>query len=235
MPSVMGRDPLGAFYLTSLHTLGAYVGALNLAGLGEGKTLLGAAVSLQFRHNESPSICFSACAENFVLLTRLRGEEHGHVSALELGCFVQRGNFGAELCELLEQITSDVRVGHFASAETDGNLHPVAIGQELLCVFQLGVEIPNVNARRHTDLLDLHHMLVLSCFLLPLALLELILAVVHQFADRGGRLGGNLHQIQALFISDVQRLRRGNDAQLLAGFADQADLRITDLFIEFML
>ncbi len=51
----------------------------------------------------------------------------------------------------------------------------------------------------------------------------------------GGRLGGNLHQIQALFISDVQRLRRGNDAQLLAGFADQADLRITDLFIEFML
>ena len=78
-------------------------------------------------------------------------------------------------------------------------------------------------------------MLVLSCFLLPLALLELILAVVHQFADRGGRLGGNLHQIQALFISDVQRLRRGNDAQLLAGFADQADLRITDLFIEFML
>ena len=31
MPSVMGRDPLGALYLTSLHALGAYVGALNLA------------------------------------------------------------------------------------------------------------------------------------------------------------------------------------------------------------
>lgn len=31
MPSVMGREPLGALYLTSLHALGAYVGALNLA------------------------------------------------------------------------------------------------------------------------------------------------------------------------------------------------------------
>ena len=31
MPSVMERETLGALYLTCLHALGAYVGALNLA------------------------------------------------------------------------------------------------------------------------------------------------------------------------------------------------------------
>ena len=36
---------------------------------------------------------------------------------------------------------------HFAAAEADGNLHPVAIGNELLGVLELRVEVSHVDAR----------------------------------------------------------------------------------------
>ena len=65
--------------------------------------------------------------------------------------------------------------------------------------------------------------------------LEPVLAIVHELAHRRRGLGGNLHQVQSLFLSDVQTLRRGHNAQLFAVFADEADLLIPDLFIEFML
>ena len=78
-------------------------------------------------------------------------------------------------------------------------------------------------------------MLVLSGFLLALALLELVLAVVHQLAHRRRCLRRDLYQIQALLLCGTQRLLAGHNAQLLAVFADEADLLIPDLFIEFML
>ena len=124
---------------------------------------------------------------------------------------------------------------HFTAAETHGNLHTVAVCQELLGVFQLGVEIAHINARGHPNLLDLHHMLVLSGFLFPLALLELVLAVVHQLAHGGHCLRRNFHQIQPTLICNAQSLLRGNNAHLLAGLTDEADLFVADLLVQFML
>ena len=82
-----------------------------------------------------------------------------------------------------------------------------------------------------SNLLDLHHMLVLSGLFFPLALLEPELSVVHQLAHRRGGLGRDLDQIQALLVSDPQRLRRGHDSKLLTLGADQADLFVIDGFI----
>ena len=77
-------------------------------------------------------------------------------------------------------------------------------------------------------------MLVLSGLFFPLALLEPELAVVHQLADGGSGLRRDLDQVQALFIGDLQSLRRGHDAELLALGTDQADLLVADLLIQFM-
>ena len=52
--------------------------------------------------------------------------------------------------------------------EADGHLHPVAIGQALLGIAQLYIEVIDVDARRHTDLFDLHHTLIFLGFLFPL-------------------------------------------------------------------
>ena len=43
---------------------------------------------------------------------------------------------------------------------------------------------------------DLHDPLVLLGFLFPLGLLETVLAVVHELADGGDGVGGDLHQVQ---------------------------------------
>ena len=130
--------------------------------------------------------------------------------------------------------TPPLLMGLHPAAETDGDLDAIAVGDELLRVFELCVEITNVDARGHPDLLDLHHMLVLSGLFFPLALLKPKLSVVHQLAHRRSGLGRDLDQVQPLFVSNPQRLRGGHDAQLLPLGTDQADLPVIDGFIQFM-
>jgi len=170
----------------------------------------------------------------YLLFTGLGRQENGHHTALQLCALVQIGNFGALFGKLIQQILADVGVGHLTAAETNGNLHAVAVGNELLSVLQLGVEVAHVDTGRHPDLLDLHHVLVLSGFLLALALLETELSVVHQLAHRGIRLGRDLDQIQTLLISDLQSLSGSHDAQLLALGADQSHLFVANVLIQFM-
>ena len=105
---------------------------------------------------------------------------------------------------------------HLAAAEADRDLDTVAVGNEFLGVFELGVKIAHVDTGGHAHFLDLDDMLVLSGFLLTLALLEFVLAVVHQLAHGGRCLRRDLHQIKALLLCGTQRLLAGHDAQLLA-------------------
>ena len=125
-------------------------------------------------------------------------------------------------------------MGHLPAAESDRDLDAVAVGDELLRVFELRIEIPDVDARRHPNLFDLHHVLVFSGLFFPLALLEPELAVVHQLAHGGIGLRRNLDQVQALLIGDLQGLRRRHDAELLALGTDQANLLVSDLLVQFM-
>ena len=153
---------------------------------------------------------------------------------LQLGSLIQVGCVGALLGEPLQQLPSDVGMGHLAATETNGDLDAVAVGDELLRVPELRVEIADVDARRHADFLDLHNVLILLGLLLPLALLELELAVVHQLAHGGHGLRRDLHQVQSLLISDPQGLGGRHDAQLGAVITDQADLLVANVLIQFM-
>jgi hypothetical protein len=67
---------------------------------------------------------------------------------------------------------------------------------------------------------------------LPLGLLILELADVHDLAD--GRHGsrGDFHQIHAGFFGQRQRLTNRDYAQLFSVFPDQANLGGGDLFVE---
>ena len=111
-------------------------------------------------------------------------------------------------------------MGHFSAAEADGNFDPVAVGQELLAVFQLGVKVVLADTRAHPDLLDLDHSLILLGFLLLLGLLKAELAVVHHLADRGIGARSYLDQIQLPLHSDLQRLLGRHDTQLCAVITD---------------
>ena len=57
----------------------------------------------------------------------------------------------------------------------------------------------------------------------PLLLLVLILAEIHDPADRRVRGRRDLDEIETLGFGDGQGLRRGHDAQLLTGVVDDPD------------
>ena len=77
-------------------------------------------------------------------------------------------------------------------------------------------------------------MLILAGFLLLLALLKAELPVVHELADGGDGLGRDLDKIQALLIRDLQGLQGTHDAQLLTFSADESDLLVENVLIQFM-
>ena len=77
-------------------------------------------------------------------------------------------------------------------------------------------------------------MLILPGFLFLLALLKAELAVIHQLAHRRDCLGRDLDQIQALLVGDLQCLCGRHDAELFALGADQPDLLVVDVLIQFM-
>ena len=106
--------------------------------------------------------------------------------------------------------------------------------QKLLGVAQLGVEVADVDAGGHPHLLDFHHVLVLFGLLLPLGLLETVLAVVHELAHRGGGGGGNLDQVQPGLVGALLSLPGGHDAQLGAVGADEPHLPVADLLVDLM-
>jgi hypothetical protein len=63
-------------------------------------------------------------------------------------------------------------------------------------------------------------------------LLVLVLPVIHDPADRRHRGGGDLHQVQPFLSGYGQCLRRGHDAQLLAGVINHANFTNTDAFVD---
>ena len=77
-------------------------------------------------------------------------------------------------------------------------------------------------------------MLILAGFLLLLALLKAELTVVHQLADRWYSLGRNLDEIQTLLICDFQSLLGTHDAQLLPLGADEPNLFVENVLVQFM-
>ena len=77
-------------------------------------------------------------------------------------------------------------------------------------------------------------MLIFSGFLLALGLLETVLAVVHDLADRWVGTRSDLHEVEVLPLGDLQRSGRGHDAQLSAVSADDADFLIADLFVDLI-
>src|SRR5204862_901891 len=74
------------------------------------------------------------------------------------------------------------------------------------------------------DLLGLDRRRLLALLLLLLGFLVLVLAVIHDPADRRKRARRDLDQIEPLFLGEPQRLVRRHDAELLF-LEDDPDLR----------
>jgi len=141
-----------------------------------------------------------------------------------------------QLGDLLDQpfqdAPPDLRVGDIPSAEEDRRLDLVALGQEALDVLLLEVVVVLVHFGTELDFLDLDRLLVLPRLTGPLLLVVLIAAVVGDATHRRHGRGRDLHEIESLGARDANGVLRGHDAQLGAGFVDDAHFADADSVVD---
>ena len=99
----------------------------------------------------------------------------------------------------------------------------LALFQEPPHVLGLEVEVVRVRLRPQLHFLDLDDRLLLARVFLSARLHVLVLPEVHDPAHRGHRLRGHFDEIHLALSRELQRLRDGQDPQLLAVRADHAD------------
>ena len=169
------------------------------------------------------------------LLTCFGAEEHRHKATLQLGIFLRGGDFSAGLGKVQQELLAQVGMCHLTTPETDADLNTVAVLEELLGTFDLGIEVVGVDAGAHPDLLDLHDLLILLGFLFTLLLIEAEFGIVHDLADRGDSIGRDLHKVKALLLRQLVGFVGRHNTQLGTVSTDQADLFIPDFFVELMI
>ena len=74
-------------------------------------------------------------------------------------------------------------------------------------------------------------MLVLAGFLFPLLLLETVLAVIHDLADRGLSLRGDHYEVHILGLGSLEGFLRAHDAELGAVAVDHTYLGLFNVTI----
>src|SRR5215470_14949379 len=165
-------------------------------------------------------------------VVRLRAQDDVQHPALEPRIVLGVGDVLRRLDHLVEHLPAELRVSHLAPLEAHGDLGLVALLQEAPHVLQLEVEVVLLRLRPHLDFLDLDGGLLLARFLEPPGLRVLVLAVVHDTADRRRRVRRHLHQIELLLARGLEGRRDGQDAELRAVGADDADFPDADAFVD---
>src|SRR5207247_6938065 len=122
-----------------------------------------------------------------------------------------------------------VLMRHSTPAEDTRDLDPVAFLEKSLRRSHLPMIIVIVDHWSELDLLDLDHLLFLAGFRGLLLRLVFIFAVIENLADRRGRIGGDLDEIEAGFPGLVQCDLELHGTKIVAGLIDQLDFANPDL------
>ena len=108
---------------------------------------------------------------------------------------LELGYIGQSLHNSVQNGPTNLGVGHLAAAELDREFDPVAPGEELMGLADLGLQVGIPDLGGAAQLLEVGSLLALSSVLLLLLGLVLEFAVVKVLADRGGRGWGDLYEV----------------------------------------
>lgn len=120
---------------------------------------------------------------------------------------------------------------HLASTEPQSDLDAITLFYKTLDLFRLEFDVVIVGFWAQSHLFHEDDFLVLARLAVLFFLLVLESAVVKETAHwRDGRRR-HLYQVEAALPCYLERLERGQDAQLLAVVADQTNLADADLLV----
>lgn len=135
-------------------------------------------------------------------------------------------NFGKEF---INNLKTELRMGHFASAKLEGDFHLHVLREKINCVLDFYAEIVRINLRTKLNLFDLIGVLVLLGFFVALGLLVTVFAEVHHATDGRCGIGRNFDQVNAGGPSQVQSVAERQYTELFAVAPDYPDFASTDL------
>ena len=136
------------------------------------------------------------------------------------------------LGDAIENPLAQVGVCHLPTPEHDGDLHLVALVEEMGDLAGLGVEVAASDLGAVLHLLDLHVAGLAPGLLVALGCLVLPFAVVEDLAHRRVGHGGYLDQVEVELPGDVKCFGQGFDAELAPVRIDQAHLSGPDAIVD---
>lgn len=139
-------------------------------------------------------------------------------------------DIGKLLNHLFDQLESFLHVRVFSTTEDDRKDHFVFVLEEMASLIHLGLKV--VFANFWTEAKFLVSAVMGMATVLPLLLLILELAVVHDPAYRRLFLRCHLNQIETTFARLCQGLVGGNDTKLGAVLTDQSNRSYADLVVD---
>jgi hypothetical protein len=143
---------------------------------------------------------------------------------------LELGDWFQFFLQALDQLVTFFGVGVFPTAEDDGEDDFVLLGQELLGAIDLGHQVMIADLGANPELFVLA--VVRVAFVLPLLLLVLEFAEIHDSANGRLLLGRDFHKIEAKFFGTLKGVDSFQDAELVAFRSNDADRGIADLFVD---
>jgi hypothetical protein len=123
-------------------------------------------------------------------------------------------------------------VGHFAAAMENHRAHFVAFAEEANDLILANLIIVFRGGGPELDFLQLRAAAALALLVrLFVGLIE-ILAVIGDLANRRIGRGRDFHQVEALFLSQLDGFKRLHDAELAAFFVNHPDFASADSFVD---
>ena len=136
-------------------------------------------------------------------------EDHDHLAAFELGRMLDLSNIDKLLTDAVHELSAELLVSHFASAEAQRDLGLVAVLKEALQAAQFRLEVVLIRGRTELDFLDLDD------FLLGLGFLSLLLLLIAELAIRRQTGGTALGATSTKSTPASSAMRRASDVRTI--------------------
>jgi hypothetical protein len=160
-----------------------------------------------------------------------RSDDHDHVAAIDRGCRFDGAELGHVFGEALKEAHTLVGTRLFAASEEDHGLHLVARLEESLGALALRLVVVHVDLQTESNLFEDRVRLVATRFLRLLRSFVLELAVIHDLGNGRLAIGGHLNQIEVCLLGKLEGDVDTDDADLLTGRSDEANLGNPDTVV----
>ena len=131
----------------------------------------------------------------------------------------------------VNDLVTEVAVGHLASLEAQRGLNLIAIAEETHCLVLLGLVVVLIDGDRELDLFNSDNLLLLASGAVAFVLLVEELAIILNLADGRNGVGRDFYEVERTLAGHFEGLEGGHNAELFAVLVDDADFAGADTFV----